>query len=58
MSLIKWMRPSGNEIETRDTDEIREYASEQGWKEVKPRGRKPKKADPVTTEAVVDGDSD
>lgn len=37
-----WIKPNGTEIETRDTEEIREYLSSLGWKEKKPRGR-PKK---------------
>lgn len=53
---MKWMRPSGTEIETRDTEEIREYALSLGWKEVK-RVRKPKPKTEVKTEVSDDGDS-
>jgi hypothetical protein len=49
---MKWIKPSGIEIETNDTEAIREYALSLGWKEVK-RGRKPK----ATKEPVTDGDS-
>ena len=30
--MLKWKRPSGTEIETADTEAIREYASKEGWK--------------------------
>ena len=57
---MKWMRPSGTEIETRDTEEIREYALSLGWEEVK-RCRKPKpkpEAKPsVVTKVSGNGDS-
>ena len=53
---MKWIRPSGTEIETRDTEEIREYALSLGWKEAK-RGRKPKPKAEVKTEVNDDGDS-
>jgi hypothetical protein len=52
---IKWKRPSGSELETRDTDEIREYAAQHGWKEVKKTKPKPKPK--VEAEAEHDGDS-
>ena len=50
---MKWVKPNGTEIETRDTEEIREYALSLGWKEVK-AGRKKV----VKTEKVADADSD
>ena len=54
---VKWMRPTGNPIETRDTPEIREYAAENDWKEVKPRGRrKSVKAADKAEQVETDGD--
>ena len=38
---MKWIKPNGTEIETRDTPEIAEYAKANGWK--RPR----KKSQPV-----------
>jgi len=32
---MKWMRPSGNTIETNDSKETIAYAESLGWKEIK-----------------------
>lgn len=39
---MKWVKPSGQEIETNDLPETIEYCESLGWKPVKKRGR-PKK---------------
>ena len=42
--MIKWIRPSGNEIETNNTKASVEYAESHGWKRVKGKpGPKAKK---------------
>ena len=46
---MKWTKPNGTEIETRDTEEIRAYLTSLGYQDKKPRGR-PKR--------VKDDDSD
>ncbi len=38
---MKWKRPTGTIIETSDNKDIREYAAENNWKEVKNGKRKP-----------------
>jgi hypothetical protein len=48
--MIKWTRPSGSTIETKDTPEIIEYAALNGWK----RANTKKK---VTPKAVKNDDS-
>ena len=45
-SYMKWVKPNGTEIETRDTEEIVAYCKSLGWKEKKTarRGRPRKEA--------------
>ncbi len=38
---MKWKRPTGTTIETSDNKDIRAYAKENDWKEVKNGNRKP-----------------
>ena len=33
--MITWMRPSGNKIETNESDAIIEYAINAGWEQIK-----------------------
>ena len=35
MATVTWMRPSGTEIETENTKEIRKFAKDNGWKKKK-----------------------
>jgi len=41
--MITFMRPSGNPITVNDTEENRELAASQGWKEAKPEKAKAEK---------------
>lgn len=50
MAAIKWTKPNGTEIETRDTPEIVEYAASLDWK----RKAAAKKAAPKKSKAVAD----
>lgn len=47
MNTIKWIRPSGTEIETNDTEDVIDYCISLGWKpaesEKKPARKKAKK---------------
>lgn len=38
---MKWIKPNGTEIETRDTEDVIAFCKSLGWKdaEAKPRGR-------------------
>jgi len=47
---MKWMRPSGFEIETNDSPETIKYAESLGWKQVKTVKKAVKKA-PVKKKA-------
>ena len=40
---MKWMRPSGNTIETNDSKETIAYAESLGWKQVKATRKAPAK---------------
>lgn len=44
MSLKKYLKPSGKEIEVNDDEHTRHFAAKNGWTEVKPKP-KPKKKD-------------
>lgn len=44
MKTIKYIKPSGVELQVNDNEHNREYASKNGWEEVKPKPKdKPKK---------------
>jgi hypothetical protein len=49
---MKWVKPSGVEIETRDTEEIIEYCESLGWKRKTSRRPKKEAKDSPTTETA------
>jgi len=50
---MKWIKPNGTEIETRDTEEVIAYCESLGWKnaDAKPKGRPRKKVAETSDEA-------
>lgn len=57
--MIKWVRPSGNTIETGDTEEIIAYAVANGWEQVPPdiKADKPKPAPKQANQKAVKHDN-
>jgi len=48
MNKIRYLKPSGKEMEVNDTEAVRELAVINGWKEVKPKKPKKVKVDSPT----------
>ena len=53
MNKIKWIRPSGSEIETNDSKDVIDYCVSLGWKPAKKKATKKKVTKRATKQRTV-----
>jgi hypothetical protein len=55
---VLWKKPNGTEIETRDTDEVKEYCASLGWKPADEKPRRRPRAQAASDDAADEGGAD